>query len=69
MKLKHCPCCGDKQPVLMSDPSAFVTYRPVIKTIGYKIRCGECGLQTCWWHDEKNAVMFWNRRTNNKEDK
>lgn len=27
---------------------------------GYKIRCVVCGLQTCWWHYEKEALSAWN---------
>lgn len=31
---------------------------------GFKVRCGKCGMQTCWWHYEKEAKEAWNLRVN-----
>jgi len=34
---------------------------------GYQIRCEKCGLQTCWWHYEQEAVSAWNLTPNRVE--
>ena len=29
---------------------------------GYRVRCASCGMQTCWWHYEEEAISAWNTR-------
>jgi len=28
---------------------------------GFKIRCVKCGIQTCFWHYESEAIEAWNK--------
>ena len=68
-KLKDCPACGGIAGINRDD-SVFIgqhyTDRYPEKVAeqdhGYQVRCGRCGLQTCWWHYEQEAIDAWNRR-------
>lgn len=51
-----CLCCG-WMPQLFQDHKCFPGGVP-----GWKLRCDKCGLQTCWWHSEVEAVEHWNAR-------
>ena len=33
---------------------------------GYRVRCAQCGIQTCWWHYEREATTSWNKRSNDQ---
>jgi hypothetical protein len=65
-EIKKCPCGGDA--ILQEDLKIFIHQfygdrypEPIAsQNNGYKIRCIMCGLQTCWWHIESEAVSVWN---------
>lgn len=68
-ELKPCPMC-DGIAALDRDGSVFVgqnygdRYPEGVRTQphGFHVRCGLCGIQTCWWHYEAEAIAAWNRR-------
>ncbi len=67
--LKPCPTCG-KLASVNRDSSVFqgqnygdrYPHDVAIQAHGYQVRCLVCGLQTCWWHYESEAIEAWNRR-------
>lgn len=69
MELSKCPCCG-KAGRRERNNTVFIRCNfsdrypePVNKqSHGYRVRCEECGLQTCWWHYQKEADDKWNMR-------
>ncbi len=69
MELKTCPCCG-VEAKLIQDNNVFNgqiysdRYPPKVasQNYGFQVRCVKCGLQTCWWHYEKEAIEIWNTR-------
>lgn len=69
-ELLPCPCCNSTVVCFFEDDRAFIgqSYgdrypEPVAsQNHGYKIRCEECGLQTCFWHIESEPVKAWNNR-------
>ena len=65
-KLKPCPFCGCTDIYMNLDSSCFVNqvYKYETGNTGYKLRCEGCGMQTCWWHEEGQAIRIWNRRPN-----
>ena len=54
--LKPCPCCRHLASI-QQDFLCFSDGRP-----GWRIACDWCGLQTCWWHSEAEAIAAWNTR-------
>lgn len=71
--IKHCPMCGG-QARLTRDNSIFSgqdygdRYPPKVarQDHGFQIRC-HCGLQTCWWHYDHEALEHWNDRIADQE--
>lgn len=67
--LLFCPCC-DSIAERERDNNVFngQTYsdryeEPVAsQNNGFRVRCTNCGLQTCWWHHQAEADDAWNTR-------
>lgn len=67
-ELKPCPFCG-REVGVECDSSIFSRqdygdrYPPEVATQshGFQVRC-HCGINTCWWHYEEEAVEHWNTR-------
>jgi hypothetical protein len=74
-ELGSCPFCGCEFVSIEKSASVFAgqdygdRYPRNVATqrYGFRVRCEECGCQTCWWHYESEAVAAWNRRHSNKE--
>ena len=68
-EIKRCPCCGSDEVRIERDDFPFTRQnysdrypRPVAtQAHGYRVKC-PCGLSTCWWHYEHEAVAAWDRR-------
>lgn len=73
--LKPCPCCQSDYVERECDSHIFSgqTYsdrypaKVATQNHGFRVRCGSCGIQTCWWHYESEADEAWNTRTNTDE--
>lgn len=63
--LKPCPCCHATEVYEEHDSWCFVgqKYEKYSSPDGFRVRCDNCGLQTCWWHTEDEMLSAWNRRT------
>lgn len=65
-----CPCCESKRVDMERNDSIFHgqnysdRYPPEAakQNHGFRARCGNCGLQTCWWHYKQEVVTYWNGR-------
>ena len=67
-----CPCCGGAAKVerdgrIFTGQDYGGRYPPEVakQNHGFQVRCQKCGLQTCWWHYESEAVEHWNARQHN----
>ncbi len=64
----HCGSLGE----LERDPNIFhdqiysdrYPHDVAIQDHGFRIRCINCGCQTCWWHYEQEAKDAWNKCAN-----
>lgn len=69
MKIGRCKVCG-AHAELQRDGGIFIGQiysdrypeKVANQNHGYRIRCLRCGLQTCWWHYEKEAITHWNSK-------
>lgn len=67
MKIKKC-FCGSTYVLLHRDSVIFARqnyegrYPANIakQNHGFKIRCDNCGMQTCWWHLKSEVYKAWN---------
>ena len=69
MKLKECPFCGglaglERDSNIFQGQCYSDRYQPSVanQDHGYRIRCGKCGCQTCWWHFKAEASKAWDSR-------
>ena len=67
--LLSCPCCGcdagiDRDNSIFNGQNYGDRYPPEVakQNHGFKVRCHGCGIQTCYWHYELEAVEAWNKR-------
>lgn len=74
MELKPCPCCKGigyrrRDATIFAGQNYDDRYPTDVarQNHGFQIRCAKCGLQTCWWHYEKEAEDAWNRRAESEE--
>lgn len=66
-----CPCCGSLSLKRQRDNNIFkgqiysdrYTSPVAEQNHGHRIKCEACGLQTCWWHLEEEAINCWNTRS------
>jgi len=69
-ELLPCANCGWPHPELERDNTVFARqdysdrYPTGVATQshGYRRRCPDCGMQTCWWHYASEADAAWHRR-------
>lgn len=68
-KISKCPCCRGHAAMSRHDTifagQLYNRYPEPIsnQNHGFQIRCEKCGMQTCWWHIESEALSAWNTRS------
>ena len=75
-ELLPCPSCGKAAGVLHYDSKIFAGQdygeryprKVATQTHGYQVRCEICGLQTCWWHYQEEAINHWNTRATDTQN-
>lgn len=75
MSLLCCPCCGsceierEQQSSIFKGQNYSDRYPSPAATQnkGHKVRCNNCGVQTCWWHFQVEAESSWNKRVDKEE--
>jgi len=67
---KPCPCCNKDMACVYKDSNIFngqdygnrYPKKVALQNHGFQVRCENCGMQTCWWHYETEAIDSWNKR-------
>lgn len=61
---RPCPHCNCASVAVEHDATIFSgqTYEGESSNEGWKLRCDNCGAQTCWWHRKEQATIAWNAR-------